>query len=299
MFIFRGKSRVIKTGFGENQAELVIGDVHGCAAQLRALLMSFVPDKPTHLTFLGDLIDRGPDSLDCIRTAFETCTDARFAGVTLLTGNHEAMMLAGMDMKPACLEHYDIREAYETWFHNGGDTVLDSIEREMLAKSEGGSYKSTELETVIGPDALRFLLNAKPFRRTGSLLLCHAGIDPRKTIDEWFAEPEWPIYSEDSNWCWIRRPFLFHSGEFPENVTVVHGHTFEFKVALAKKRKNLYGADGMKLSAIHAADGRRLGLDGGSFSTGIVTAALFEKGRYRIFAAADEKMAAAAKISLS
>lgn len=39
-----------------------IGDVHGCRSQLDALLSAVAPAADDRLIFLGDLVDRGPDS---------------------------------------------------------------------------------------------------------------------------------------------------------------------------------------------------------------------------------------------
>ena len=77
----------------------IIGDVHGHADELRALLkaMGYVERAgayrhPTNTAlFLGDLIDRGPQQLDCIRIP-RLMRDAGSA--TILMGNHEFNAIA-------------------------------------------------------------------------------------------------------------------------------------------------------------------------------------------------------------
>ena len=41
---------------------IIIGDIHGCAAELKALLAKLCIGEADHLVLLGDLFDRGPDS---------------------------------------------------------------------------------------------------------------------------------------------------------------------------------------------------------------------------------------------
>jgi bis(5'-nucleosyl)-tetraphosphatase (symmetrical) len=67
----------------------VVGDVQGCSAELRDLLAAAGVDRARHrLAFVGDLINRGPDSLGVLRLARQW--DAR-----IVIGNHEEALLAG------------------------------------------------------------------------------------------------------------------------------------------------------------------------------------------------------------
>jgi len=62
---------------------IVIGDVHGCLDEFRELLklLSFSKGRD-RLVSVGDLVDRGPDSVGCVRFARE-------CGATVVMGNHE------------------------------------------------------------------------------------------------------------------------------------------------------------------------------------------------------------------
>ena len=53
---------------------LAIGDIHGCLTQLDALLDAIAPTPDDHLIFLGDYIDRGPDSAGVIRRVLNLST---------------------------------------------------------------------------------------------------------------------------------------------------------------------------------------------------------------------------------
>jgi Calcineurin-like phosphoesterase len=84
---------------------VVVGDVHGDHRQLVAVLrMAGVIDDqnhwmagPTHLVQLGDIPDRGPDTLKAIRLMQALEKEAESAGgrVHALIGNHEAMNVYG------------------------------------------------------------------------------------------------------------------------------------------------------------------------------------------------------------
>ncbi len=65
---------------------IIVGDVHGCAAELEALLnlVSYAPAD--RLLFVGDLIARGPDSVGVLRLY-------RASGAESVMGNHEERML--------------------------------------------------------------------------------------------------------------------------------------------------------------------------------------------------------------
>lgn len=69
---------------------LAIGDIHGCSAALEWLLEAVKATSADRLVFLGDYVDRGPDSagvLDQLIEFSEECPHAIF-----LRGNHELMM---------------------------------------------------------------------------------------------------------------------------------------------------------------------------------------------------------------
>jgi len=93
-----------------------IGDVHGRYDLLNSLLRSVIKHFQTSsiearrvtILFLGDVIDRGPESARClarVRHLVET------RGAKMLLGNHEDMLLASLDANPiaqnAWLAHWE------------------------------------------------------------------------------------------------------------------------------------------------------------------------------------------------
>ena len=86
----------------------VVGDLHGEITQLRKVLAEALFNKETDLLIsVGDLIDRGEDSLECLRLLNEPWFEC-------VMGNHEKMA-------------YDALETgdYLHWLQNGGEWYLD------------------------------------------------------------------------------------------------------------------------------------------------------------------------------
>lgn len=106
--------------FGKNTEgrDFVVGDIHGCLDQLNAELDRIQFDKEKDRLFsVGDLVDRGPDNLECLQLVYEPW----FFSVM---GNHEDMMfeVAGGDGR------VDPR----LWFQNGGFWAT-STDHQLLA----------------------------------------------------------------------------------------------------------------------------------------------------------------------
>ena len=102
-----------------------IGDIHGRSDLLEALLSEAAREPKLSerrtIVFLGDLIDRGPDSLGVIRLA--EGAEARIGADERigLMGNHEAMMRLALD---SATRRDVALDAFETWMMNGGERVV-------------------------------------------------------------------------------------------------------------------------------------------------------------------------------
>ena len=92
-----------------------IGDIHGCFNALTHLLEQIDKNAYNQYVFLGDYIDKGPDSrsvINCLNT-FSKKNDCVF-----IRGNHEILM---MDARLSATN-------FEKWMMAGGESVLDSFE---------------------------------------------------------------------------------------------------------------------------------------------------------------------------
>lgn len=80
------KKLVQRFAKNEKGRDLIIGDIHGCFTKMGAALraIGFDPEQGDRLFSVGDLVDRGPESIEALN--FITCDF-----VHAVAGNHEDM----------------------------------------------------------------------------------------------------------------------------------------------------------------------------------------------------------------
>jgi serine/threonine protein phosphatase 1 len=150
----------------------VIGDVHGCAEEL-VRLMSKQPTG-SQLVFVGDLIDRGPESAKVLQIVKHACD----RGAVCILGNHEAMMLDFLD-RPT--------ERGGRWVRFGGLQTLASLniggfsERADEATLLQGRDKLSE---CLGDNMINWLRNLPTKWSSGNINIVHAGADPSLPIPD-------------------------------------------------------------------------------------------------------------------
>ncbi|MDR1044804.1 MAG: serine/threonine protein phosphatase [Candidatus Adiutrix sp.] len=78
----------------DDQRIFVVGDIHGCYDKLKKMLrrLDWRLGRGELLIFLGDYIDRGPDSYEVVESILELQAQAPDEVITLM-GNHERMFL--------------------------------------------------------------------------------------------------------------------------------------------------------------------------------------------------------------
>ena len=147
----------MKTSTSNNAGRTIaIGDIHGCADELEQLLQMIQPIAKDTLVFLGDYIDRGPDS----RRTVETVLDLKSkCNLVTLIGNHEIMLLDAMQ-QPLM---------QSLWLQFGGQQTLDSYQGGMEA---------------IPQEHLDFLGNCLRFHETEDHLFVHANYLPGTPLDQ-------------------------------------------------------------------------------------------------------------------
>lgn len=196
----------------------VIGDVHGQAAALAAALAAIaaIPRSAAlrKLVFLGDIIDRGPQSIAAIGLVLTAANLALVDDVVMLPGNHELMLLDALD---------DPMRYMGDWLDNGGATVI----AEAVPTAPVRLLRDfAEIAHRIVPSAYVTAIRQAPSHLLiGDLLLVHAGLAPDQDSHAFLNLPKQGAY--DAHWAWIREPFLdWRNGWGPEaRWLVVHGHT--------------------------------------------------------------------------
>jgi serine/threonine protein phosphatase 1 len=253
-----------------NETVFAIGDVHGCAQQLRALLDAIrSAESPAgnrrRLVYLGDLIDRGPDNIGTLRLWAEGAEARGVDRIDRIMGNHEQLLLLAMTDSP------HTAKAATMWRSAamGGERLLE--EMWVKASTTGEPPSDSLFGAAIGEDVLSLFRSQRSHIATGNLILVHGGLDPAIDRDVLLARP-WTSFT-DARWAWVHGEFLRWQGGFNGKV-VVHGHT------PPHLHRELTGQEDVHLFAFD-----RLGLDGGTTRTGFVTGAQIEHGRYRILRA--------------
>jgi serine/threonine protein phosphatase 1 len=247
-----------------------VGDVHGCARELRALLGAIAdtataPGLRRRLVFLGDMIDRGPDNIGVLTLWAEDEAARGVDRIDRLMGNHEQLLLLAMADSP----HAPKAAAMWLTAAMGGGQFLQ--EMRARAASPEAPPNAALFAAALGVDVLSLFNSMRSHVAAGNLILVHGGLDPAADPDEFLARP-WTAFTE-ARWAWVHGEFLRWQGGFGGQI-VVHGHT------PPHMHRELTGQEDPHLLAFD-----RLGLDGGTTRTGIVTGAQIEHGRYRVLRA--------------
>ena len=203
---------------GPDAQLFAIGDVHGQArapaAALDAIARILATGMPRRLVFLGDLIDRGPDSLGAVRLAMGAADRAGVGKVILLPGNHELMLIDGF---------LDPQEFMRDWLDNGGDAVIQEADPGCTARKPADVAGIAQ--AVFDLTFLSIMTSGPMFDRAGDLLLVHAGLAPSVGADSFLSQGRFG--SAGAHRVWRREPFLdWEFGWGPEKSwVVVRGHT--------------------------------------------------------------------------
>jgi serine/threonine protein phosphatase 1 len=169
-----------------------VGDIHGCLDKLHRVMAACearAGGRPARYVFLGDYIDRGPDSRGVIEFLIER-QRARSGSVVCLMGNHEQMAIAA----------HDSEDAAPLWLANSGAATLRNY------RDSGGR---------ILPAHLDWLRALSLCHDDGRRFFVHAGVDLARPLDR--QRPETML--------WIREPFLTDCDFVDCGRFIVHGHT--------------------------------------------------------------------------
>lgn len=200
-----------------------IGDVHGEIDKLDRLLDHIREDARRlggvhRIIFLGDLIDRGPDSRSVVARAMSLVADGEGQA---LKGNHEELMLH------ACANRESVGVYW--WAENGGDETILSY-----ARANGYADDFRNAIDAAHLDWMRALPVTIHDEQRG-LVFVHGGIDPHI----------FPQCSDELR-MWTRSRKFFNSERWPDReelrgLIVVHGHTptDDFRPELERRRINV------------------------------------------------------------
>ncbi|KUF09469.1 metallophosphoesterase family protein [Pseudoponticoccus marisrubri] len=202
-----------------------IGDIHGQKAMLDGALARIEADggAGARTVFLGDYVDRGPDS----RGVIDTFLRGRDAGRdwVFVKGNHDRMFERFLDSGE---RHDDRIKSGKSWVtpNLGGEETLASYGVPGAATMEPEALLQAVERAV--PDSHRaFLKDLALYHEQGDFLFVHAGIRPGLPLK----------WQQEDDLLWIRDEFLSDGRDFGH--FVVHGHTPVEGPDLRSNRLNL------------------------------------------------------------
>lgn len=225
-----------------------VGDIHGrydLLLDMHKKITDYAAQKDEEHTiiFLGDYIDRGPQSKEVL----DFLMSEPFEGFRhhFLLGNHEQMFIDAMEgWQP------------DLFLANGGHQTLDSFKLDDLMSTTLEPYK----------DWLKTSLDH--YHREDNFLFIHAGIDPRRDFSN----------THYSTFIWIRDEFLKYDNDYminDESMFVIHGHT---PVNYDKPIKSKFFLDEIeeRENPKPFIKHNRMNLDTGGFWTGVISAAVID-----------------------
>jgi serine/threonine protein phosphatase 1 len=217
-----------------------IGDIHGRRDLLDDLLRQIETqdaqngNAPSEIIFLGDLIDRGPDSAQVVERVVELRESGR--AMSLLLGNHEEVFLRVLHGDFGLLPMFIKIGGRETLFSYGiTREEYDTLNDADLAE---------RLRQLVPPAHLDLLDACDEMVFRGDYVFVHAGIRPGVPLAE----------QKEEDLRWIRSPFLESTADHGR--VIVHGHTVTEEPEL---RANRIGID---TGAVYSGRLTALGIDG-------------------------------------
>lgn len=203
----------------DDERVYAIGDIHGRLDLLDELLAMIEQDESTRgaadtqLVFLGDLVDRGPDSAGVVERLIGLAAErpTRF-----ILGNHEEVFLRVLDGDVETLRMFVRIGGRETILSYGIDpqTYERANYPELLAL----------IQAAVPPAHVAFLEGFEDRVEIGDYAFVHAGMRPGVPI----------IAQRPSDMRWIRNSFLDRDWEFGK--LVVHGHSVSDDVVVRPTR---------------------------------------------------------------
>lgn len=219
----------------------VVGDIHGRLDLLQKIDEAIANDSQRlkienpATVYVGDYIDRGPESAACLHWLYEQAQTPNTRAIHLL-GNHEEMFLGFVDG--------DLATA-RSWLMNGGRETLLSFgitpAHRLRSDSDLESLREAALQKL-PKTIIRWLRTLPRVHQIGNLIVTHAALDPKLSLDN----------QDEKILTWGHPKFL--TMQRCDDLWVVHGHTITRPASII---------------------GRRVAIDTGAYRSGELTAAVF------------------------
>ena len=205
-----------------------IGDIHGCLSELTLLHKKILAHekfdvKNDLLIYLGDYIDRGLQSKQVIDQIIKLRNNK--IKIINLMGNHEDIMIDFL---------FNKKNNIENWLDFGADQTFKSYNIEIVDFIKDGfedhiiDRLRNRLLEQMNKNHIDFFNNLELTYSTEKYLFVHAGIDPKKNLQE----------QVKKDYLWSRSDAFFDK-DFKSEKTIVHGHTPEPNIIDNSNRINI------------------------------------------------------------
>ena len=220
----------------------VIGDIHGEYELFTSLLDDF--NQWNHqLVLIGDLLDRGKNSKQCLLLGKELVEKHQ---AVYLKGNHEDLFLNFLK---------EPEDRYKNYLLNGGGETIESL----LHLGAVEEYSATEISLMIQSkykELISFLSSLPLYYEWKDYLCVHAGVNLELA--------DWKNTSE-RDFLWIRKEF--HEEKNQTGSRIIFGHTPTMYLYKDMDETKLWHSD------------NKIGIDGGGVYGGSIHGVIFnEKG---------------------
>ena len=188
----------------------VLSDIHGNYEVFIRMLQKIKFNSQDMLYIIGDICDRGPDSLKIYFYIQD------YPNIILLKGNHEYMMQEALEQ---AVIHNDFdypSTAFKLWSQNGGNTTIENI-RNYLHKTGLNHLDYTIVRSAFLKNLYNYFKNLPLYLEievaNKNYVLVHAGIDPEAKLED----------NQEDTMLWIRDYFFLSPCDSTK--TYIFGHT--------------------------------------------------------------------------
>jgi len=211
---------------------IFIGDVHGHYEGLMRLMDEIAPTSSDQIHFLGDLIDRGPQSKQVVEFVYSN-------SYPCVLGNHEQMLLQAFPDRHLSSVKMPV---LMNWLYSGGESTLASY------RNGAGHILQNLLQ-----EHLAWMATLPNYLDLGDVWMVHAGVNPRRTLLE----------QTSDDLCWIRRGFHCSLEPYFEDKLIIIGHTITFTLPDVEPGQLAQGIGWIDIDtgAYHEKSGWLTGLD--------------------------------------
>lgn len=224
------KTSVLRMHLNPNKRILVTSDIHGGVDVLKSLLSKANFSDDDYLFILGDLIEKGPKSLECVRFIMKLVENGN---TFVLKGNNDN----AIEMIKSNSINFDTYKSL-----NNSNSIYTDMMKELNLDVHNQEELNNANKLILErfTNEIDFLTNLVHIIETDRLLFAHAGIDNYDSLED---NNPYRVMKQDT-FCFYAQPSpkLLFVGHYP---TLVYMNNNIFDYAPKRNfKKNIISIDG-------------------------------------------------------